>query len=169
MAAVFVLFASVTGVLVAFAEFFGEDEAQREALRELVSPVTTSGPPAGWEEPLRKAVARAAAEAPGAPIDEIRLGFKGEAPTVSVFLGRPGGGEDRRLVVDAKTGALRSVESYVDKPLLHRIHSGEAFGDGGLVVAMIWGAAMAVLSASGLIIYFAMQRKTATGLKRWFW
>ena len=34
----------------------------------------------------------------------------------------------RRLIFDARTGALDRTEAYVDKPLLHRIHSGEAFG-----------------------------------------
>jgi hypothetical protein len=42
-------------------------------------------------------------------------------------------------VLDARTGALLSNEAYADKPLLYRLHSGEAFGDGGLVVAMFWG------------------------------
>ena len=35
-AALFLLFAATTGVLVAFTEFFGEEEALREATRDLV-------------------------------------------------------------------------------------------------------------------------------------
>ena len=30
------------------------------------------------------------------------------------------------------------TDAYADKPFLNRLHSGEAFGDGGLVVAMFW-------------------------------
>jgi len=53
--------------------------------------------------------------------------------------------------------------------LIKRIHSGEAFGDGGLVVAMLWGLALAVLTATGIVIYLRMRRKNATGWKRIFW
>ena len=106
---------------------------------------------------------------PGAPIDTITLRFKGEPQTVEVFLGRPGGGEDKRLVVDGRTGALLREDGYVDKPFIHRLHSGEAFGDGGLVVAMIWGTALAFLAGSGLVIYVTMRRRNPVGMQRVFW
>jgi uncharacterized iron-regulated membrane protein len=85
-ATVFVLFAAVTGVLVAVTEFFGEEEALREATRGLVSPVTTSE--AGEaQRTLQAALASAAREVPGAPIDQITLRFKGPQAVVSVYLG----------------------------------------------------------------------------------
>jgi uncharacterized iron-regulated membrane protein len=158
----------VTGVAVAFTEFFGEEEARREATRDLVSPVKTDSPAAATDA-LTRAMNTAATHAAGAPIDSITLRFKGEPQTVDVFLGRPGGGEDKRLVIDAKTGALVREETYVDKPFLHRLHSGEAFGDGGLVVAMIWGTALAFLAGSGLLIYWTMRRRNAAGMQRVFW
>src|SRR5262245_23134643 len=105
-AAVFLLFASITGVIVAMTEFFGEEEARREATRDLVSSVTTASPLPVTTEGLARALATAAAQSPGAPIDTITMRFKGEPQTVELFLGRPGGGEDKRLVMDAKTGAL---------------------------------------------------------------
>lgn len=168
-AAVFLLFAAITGVLVAFTEFLGADEALREATRDLVSPVTTSSPQSGWTDPMTRAMATAQGRAAGAPIDKILLQFKGEQPTVTVFLGKPGGGEDRLLLVDARDGHLLREDTYADKPLLHRIHSGEFFGDGGLVFAMFWGLALAVLSVSGLWIYWTMRRKRAVGLQKVFW
>jgi uncharacterized iron-regulated membrane protein len=168
-AALFLLFASITGVLVAVTEFFGEEEALREATRDRVSPVTLDSPSSEWSEPLRKALETAAAEAGPAPVDKITVQFKGPQPTVDVFLGKPGGGEDRRLVLDAKTGRLLRVDSYVDKPFLHRVHSGEAFGDGGLVVAMFWGLALTLMSLSGIVIYLKMMRRDASGLARYFW
>ena len=168
-AAVFLLFASITGVITAMTEFFGEAEALREATRDMTSPVRTDSPLAELQQPLARAVAAAAAEAASAPIDRIQIQFKGPQPTVDIFLGRPGGGEDRRLVFDARTGALLRTEAYVDKPLIHRIHSGEAFGDGGLVFAMAWGLALAFLTISGFVIYLSMRRKNASGLKRIFW
>ena len=168
-ASIFLLFAAVTGVVVAMTEFFGEEEALREATRDLVSPVSTGSPAARWQDPIARALAGAAREAPGAPIDRVQIQFKGIPATVSVFLGKAGGGEDRRLVFDAISGALIKTDSYVDKPLVHRIHSGEAFGDGGLVMAMMWGTVLAFLTLSGFIIYLTMRRRNPTGLQRVFW
>jgi len=135
------LFSGLTGFLVASTEFFGEAEALREATRDLVSPVSTASDATAWSEPIAKAMATARGRAPGAPIDKITTQFKGDQPTVTVYLGTPGGGEDRLLTVDAKSGQLLREGAYADKPLLHRIHSGEFFGDGGLVFAMMWGLA----------------------------
>ena len=168
-AALFLLFAAVTGFIVASTEFFGEAEALREATRDMTSPVSTSSPSTAWSEPIAKAMTAAQQHAPGAPIDRLTTQFKGEQPTVTVYLGKPGGGEDKLLVYDAATGALIKEDAYADKPLFHRIHSGEFFGDGGLVFAMFWAIALAVLTISGLIIYWTMRRKSAVGLQRVFW
>lgn len=169
-AAVFLLFVAITGVIIAFTEFFGEEEALREATRNVVSPVTVASPSAVWADPIVRAVEGAARVAPGAPIDKIETQFKGDHPTVTIFTGKPTGGEDRKLVFDAQTGALVRNEAYADKPFLNRLHSGEAFGDGGLVVAMFWGIALALLAASGLVIYFTMRgKRELRGIKRVFW
>ena len=168
-AAAFLLFAAVTGFLVASTEFFGEAEALREATRDLTSPVTTSSPPNTWSESIARSVAAAQQRAPGAPIDKITAQFKGDLPTVTIYLGKPGGGEDRLLVFNAASGALITEAAYADKPLLNRVHSGEWFGDGGLVFAMFWALALAVLTVTGLIIYWTMRRRNATGLKNVFW
>ena len=104
------------------------------------------------------------------PVDKIEYQFKGQHPTVTVFTGKPTGGEDRKFVVDANSGALVKTEAYADKPFLTRLHSGEAFGDGGLVVAMFWGFSLVLLTASGLIIYWLMRgNRTLTGIQRVFW
>lgn len=168
-AALFLLFAAVTGFIVASTEFFGEAEALREATRDLVSPVSTGSDPLSWSTPISKAMAASARRAPGAPIDRITVQFKGEIPTVTVFLGKPGGGEDKTFVFNARTGVLIKEDAYADKPLINRIHSGEWFGDGGLVFAMFWATALAVLTVSGLIIYWTMRRRNATGLQKFFW
>ncbi|HEY4307521.1 MAG TPA: PepSY-associated TM helix domain-containing protein [Gemmatimonadaceae bacterium] len=169
-AAIFLFFAAVTGVLVAFTEFFGEEEAIREATRELVSPITVSSPAAAWSDEIAKAMASANQIAPNAPVDKIETQFKGDHATITVFTGKPTGGEDRKLVFDAKSGALLKNEVYADKPFLYRLHSGEAFGDGGLVVAMFWGSALALLSVSGFVIYFTMRgKRQLTGVRKVFW
>jgi uncharacterized iron-regulated membrane protein len=168
-AALFLLFAATTGFIVATTEFFGEAEALREATRDLTSPLSTASETQAWSEPIVRAMAAARERAPGAPIDRITAQFKGEQPTVTVFLGKPGGGEDRLFVFDAKTGALVKEDAYADKPLINRIHSGEWFGDGGLVFAMFWAIALATLTISGLTIYWTMRRRNAVGLQKVFW
>jgi uncharacterized iron-regulated membrane protein len=168
-AAFFLLFAAATGFLVAFTEFFGEAEALREATRDLVSPVTTASASTVWSVPIAKALAAVTARAGASPIDSLTIQFKGEQPTVSVFTGRPTGGEDRKFVVDARSGALLAIDTYADKPFLNRLHSGEAFGDGGLVFAMAWALALIFLTSTGLLIYFLMRPKKSAGLQQVFW
>ena len=168
VAAIFLVFVSITGVAVAVTEFFGEEEARREATRGLVSDVTTASPAAATDA-LGRALATAAARAPNTPIDSITMRLKGEPRTIEVSLGKPAGGEDRRLIFDARSGQLLREASYVDKPFIHRLHSGEAFGDGGLVAAMVWGVALAGISVSGIVIYFTMRRRNPVGLQKVFW
>ena len=169
-ASIFLIFAAITGVLVAITEFFGEDEALREATRNLVSPVSVASPPEAWSAPIGRAITGAASVAPNAPIDKIETQFKGPSPTITIFTGKLTGGEDRKLVFNANTGALVANETYADKPFLYRLHSGEAFGDGGLVIAMFWGTALAILGATGLVIYWSMRgKRELTGIKRIFW
>jgi uncharacterized iron-regulated membrane protein len=170
-AAVFLVFVSITGFLVAGTEFFGAEEALREANRDLISPIHTDTPLAAWSGSLEAAMRVAAEKFPGAPVDKITVALKGEAPTLSVYLGKPTGGEDTQLVFDARSGAFLRTDTYVDKPLLHRIHSGEVFGDGGLVASMFWALALLALTISGFLLYwrlFTAQRANRTGLKRFF-
>ena len=131
-----------TGAILAFTEFFGADEALREATRDLVSPVSLTSPATGWSDPLARAMKTVSAAAGNAPIDKITDAVQGDQPTVTIFTGKPTGGEDRQFVVDARSGALLRTEAYADKPFLNRLHSGEAFGDGGLVFAMLWATAL---------------------------
>jgi uncharacterized iron-regulated membrane protein len=172
-AALFLLFAATTGIIVAFTEFFGEAETKREALREVISPVTTASSSQVWSGPLAKAFATVQAKAPSAPIDKITVEFKGNQPTVTVYTGKRTGGEDKRYVVQAMTGELLKVDAYVDKPFLTRLHSGEWFGDGGLVMAMFWGLALALMTLSGFLMYWhqhqRMERRHIKGLRRFFW
>ena len=168
-AVLFLLWAATPGFLVAFTEFFGEAEALREATRDMISPVTLASPATEWSDPIARAFTTAATRANGAPVDKIEMQLKGPKPTVTIFTGKPTGGEDRKFVFDGRTGALLSEEAYADKPFLYRLHSGEAFGDGGLVVAMLWGLTLIVLTLTGLIIYLKLRRPGLTGIRKVFW
>jgi uncharacterized iron-regulated membrane protein len=168
-AALFLLWAASTGVIVAFTEFFGEAEALREATRDMISPVTLASPASAWSAPIARAFTTAATRTSGAPVDKIEVQLKGPSPTVTLFTGKLTGGEDRKLVFDARTGQLLSEEAYADKPFLYRLHSGEAFGDGGLVFAMIWGLALVVLTSTGVWLWWRLRRREATGWRRFFY
>jgi len=166
-AAAFLLFVSITGLLLAMTEFFGEDEALREATRDLVSPVTVASPAAALD-PIARAFVTITSQVPGAPIDKIEVQYKGTAPTVAIYTGKAGGGEDRKFIINATTGALIATESYTDKPFLNRLHSGEFFGDGGLVGAMLWALALIAMNVTGLAIMWRMRQKNVTGWRRYF-
>ena len=167
--ALFLVWAGVTGTLVAFTEFFGADEALREQLRTMESPVHAVPGDTLASAALVRAMATVARQAPNAPVDKIVLQLKGPAPTVAIFTGKRGGGEDRQFVIDAHTGAVLRLESYTDKPFLYRLHSGEAFGDGGLVFAMLWGLALVVLTLTGTWLWWRLRRREATGWRRFFY
>ena len=162
-AAIFLLLASVTGIWLAAVEFFGEDEALREKTRDLVSPITTQTADADFAAGLAKARAAVAAKVGAAPVDKVAWQFKGDQPTIVFYLGKPGGGEDRKVICDARDGRVLVISDYTDKSFMLRLHSGEVFGDGGLVLAMFWGLALAFLTISGILIYFKMKRKNAVG------
>lgn len=168
-AAPFLLFAAVTGVVAGIAEMTSEDEEAREKARERVSAVKLPAGASAVGDPIQKALAQAAERANGAPVDRILVDFKADPPTVTIALGKPGGGEDRKLVHDARTGEFLREESYVDKPFLTRLHSGEAFGDWGLVFGTAWGLSLVALLLTGLVIYLAMRKPDRRGLGRIFW
>ena len=116
VAAPFLLYAATTGFILAVNEFFGAEEAERERLREAVSPVKVPVTDSTWSDAVSKALATIAKESPGAPVDKLTVDFKLEPPTITVYTGKPAGGEDRKLIIDALTGQLLRTEDYVDKP-----------------------------------------------------
>lgn len=161
-------------MLVAGTEFFGEEEALPERTRDLLGPVSVQSPTAAWSEPVARAIATGASRRPGAPIDRIELRFKGDQPTVAVFTGRLDGGEDRRYVVDARTGALLADEGCADEgcadaALLYRRTAVRRPVTAGWGSPWGGGLARVALTASGLAIWWRIRRPDATGLRRFFW
>ena len=165
----FLLYAALTGILAGVAEMTSEDEEAREKARERVSDAKLPVSPAAWSAPVAKALETAKDLAPGAPVDRVVVDYKAEPPTVTLFLGKPTGGEDKKLVFDAATGEFLKEERYEDKPFLTRLHSGEALGDWGLVLGTGWGLALIVLLVTGLVIYLAMRKSGQKGWRRVFW
>lgn len=169
VAAPFLLFAAATGIAAGINEMTSEDEEAREKAREKVSPVVLPADPAQWSDPVAKAMAAAATRASGAPVDKLAVDFKADPPTVTVYTGKSSGGEDKKIVFDARTGDFLKEESYIDKPFLVRLHSGEAMGDWGLMASLLWGLGLLALLVSGVVIYLAMRKPGGTGWRRVFW
>ncbi len=165
----FVLFAALTGVIAGVREMLSDEEEARENARERESAVKLPAAASAWSEPVGRALVGAAERANGAPVDRVTLDFKAEPPTVTVYLGKPGGGEDKKLVFNAGTGEFLRQEAYEDKPFLVRLHSGEAFGDWGQVLGLAWGIALVAIIITGIVIYFMMRRPGRKGLGKLFW
>ena len=165
-AGICLLLTAFTGVWLECERFFGEEEALREKVRDLASQHTAKAPAFAIEEKLSAARAAVATKFPDAPLDKIQLQLKGEAPTATFFLSSKDG---RKVTVNLLTAAITKEDSYEEDSLILRLHSGEALGDGGMVVFMFVGVALFAMIVSGFIIYWKMKPKKSTGLRRVFW
>ena len=168
--AIFLVLTSITGVWLECVKFFGAEETERERIRDMVSPVTTQTVGTEFGVGFEKARMAAAAGAGAQPLDKMVWQFKGDAPAITFFFGPHGSQAGRRIAVNAWTGEVLSEGSYDEDSFILKLHSGEAFGDGGMVLGMFWGLALLVLTVSGIWIYFKMKpRKPQTGLRKVFW
>jgi hypothetical protein len=169
-AALFLLLASFTGVWLECVRFFGAEETERERIRDLTSGITAQSVGAEFGASFDKARAAAAAQAGSQPLDKMVWQLKGDAPTITFFFGPQGEQAGRRIAVHAHKGEVLGVEDYAEDSLILRLHSGEAFGDGGMVLGMVWGTLLFALTVTGIIIYFRMKPRTPrTGIRKVFW
>ena len=169
-AAIFLILTSITGVWLEGVKFFGAEETERERIRDMVSPVTVQTVGGEFGVGFEKARVAAAARAGGQPLDKMVWQLKGDAPAITFFFGAYAQQTGRRIAVNARTGEVLSEESYDEDSFILKLHSGEALGDGGMVLGMFWGLALLVLTVSGMIIYFKMKpRKPQIGLRKLFW
>ena len=126
VAALFFIVTAFTGIWLECERFFGEDEALREKLRDTVSKVSVQTPNADFAMQLARAQEAVAAKTGGQPLDKIIWQLKGDAPTVTFYLAGMKEQPARKLVVNAKTGALVKEENYDDDSFILKLHSGEA-------------------------------------------
>ncbi len=168
-AAIFFVLTSFTGVWLECERFFGEEEALREKLRDMTSRVSPQTPTADLAAALAKCQQAVAAKAGDQPLDKIAWQLKGDEPTIAFYLGKTKDRPARKFVVNANSGAIAKEEDYDDDSFILKLHSGEAFGDGGMVLGMAWGVALIVLTITGVVIYWRMRPRQATGLRKVFW
>ena len=166
--AVFLILVSATGVILEWQQFFGEDEAERERIAEMTSAVSLDSPLEKISAQFAAARATVRAEAGAASIDRVVWQLKGDKPVFEFFTG---GAQPQRYIVDAHSAAIVRRASAETESLLLRLHTGEAFGDGGKVLGMLWGVATLVITVTGLVIYWRMRRPGAgrPWLGRVFW
>ena len=165
-AGIFLLVTAFTGVWLECERFFGEEEAVREKVRDLASKHTPKSPAFAIEEKLTAARASVAIKHPDSPLDKIQLQLKGDEPTATFYLG---GKDGRKVVINLLTGTIVKEDSYDDDSFILKLHSGEALGDGGMVIYMFVGVALFTLIITGFIIYWKMKPTNTTGLRRVFW
>ena len=169
VAAVFFIVTAFTGIWLECVRFFGEDEALREKLRDTVSKVTAQTPAAELSAKLAQAQAAVAAKAADQPLDKINWQLKGDAPTITFYMGGTKEKPARKFIVNANTAVVVKEADYDDDSFILKLHSGEALGDGGMIIGMGWGVALIVMTISGLVVYWRMRPKQATGLRKVFW
>lgn len=167
-AALFLLSVAVTGVILQFQQFFGADEAQREKLAAQTSAYSLDTPGADIAARIDRARAAVQAKLGNGKLDAVEIQLKGEHPTVTFHVV---GASARKVVVNADTGTIEKDEPDVRESFILRLHTGEVFGDGGVVLGMVWGTALVVLTLTGIYLYWQMYRARAKvkGWKHIFW
>jgi hypothetical protein len=157
-AVIFLLSVGITGVILQFQQFFGSDETAREKLASMTSAYSVSSDLADFAPKLAKAQASVALRAGDAKLDNVEVQLKGEHPT---FIFHTSGKANRKYIVNADTGVIEKSDDDERESFILRLHTGEVFGDGGVVLGMFWGTVLLVLSVSGLFLYWQMYRARA--------
>ena len=169
---VFFLSVAATGIWLQIEAIFGEDEAVREAMAEIVSPASLSAPLPSNAASLDKARTVVLARYGNRPVASIDWVIKAPVPTYVFHLD---GTEPVKVSVDAATASI--IKSEPDgEDWVVRLHTGEILGDGGKFLGLAWGLALIAMSITGIILYFNMLRARRTGSagkvrgwRRYFW
>lgn len=165
-AMIFLLSVSVTGIILQGQHLFGEEEAEKERLRDTTSAYTVGVALADLPTTLGAAQAAVRDVAGNAPLDRVLFNLKGDHPTIELTTG---GATPTRFFINAMTGVIERQAPAQDESFLLRLHTGEVLGDGGVVLGLLWGIAMLLMTLTGLYIYLKMHRPNGQGIKRIFW
>lgn len=170
-AAILFLYVAATGVILQVQQIFGPEEAEKEALAKLTSPVSLSqhlGPDSALEHARLVVFQRFG----NRPVDAIDWQIKGPRQFFTFHLGGP---DPLKVEVNAVQERITSVESD-EEDFFIRLHSGEIIGDGGKVLGLGWGLGLVFMVVTGFVVYLqihrARQKKERTrgsGWRRWFW
>ena len=170
-AAILFLYVAVTGVILQFQQLFGAEEAQKETLAQVTSPVSLSQAlqPASALDRARTAVLLRFGDR---PVDSVDWQIKGSDQFFTFHLGGP---DPLRVQVNAAHGLITNVESD-EEDFFVRLHSGEIVGDGGKVLGLGWGLGLVFMVVTGFVVYLQLyrarrkkERTRGKGIGRWFW
>ncbi len=169
---IFFLSVFLTGIWMQGEAIFGEDEAAREAMAEIVSPVSLSAPLPATAITMDKARAVILARYGNRPVASVDWVIKAPVP---VYVFHLDGAEPIKVSVNSSTAAI--IKSEPDgEDWVMRLHTGEILGDGGKFLGLLWGLALIAMSITGIILYVKMfkARQTgsagkARGWRRYFW
>ena len=159
IAAIFLLFVSVTGVVLQVQRLTGED-ADADAGAHVPSALTTAMPSPTYAALVSKTLDAARRRAPNVPIASVLL--RGEGSVIEGVVQFPGD-PLREIVVDGRSGRVLSDERHEAESLILRIHSGEILGEPGVVLGVLWGLALVVLLITGGWVYLDMYRRRLKG------
>lgn len=167
VAAIFLLFVAVTGVVLQVQRLTGAD-ADANAGKRTPSALTTAMPTPAYAALVSRTVDAARQRAPNAAITSVVL--RGEGNAIQGVVQLPGD-PLREIVVDARSGRVLSDERREAESLILRIHSGEILGEPGVVLGVLWGLALVVLLVSGGWVYLDMYRRRlkGSGKRGLFW
>ncbi|MBN8831896.1 MAG: PepSY domain-containing protein [Sphingomonadales bacterium] len=167
VAAIFLLFVSVTGVILQVQRLTGED-GDADAGERAPSALTTAMPTPVYAALVSRTLDAARQRAPNAPIASVVL--RGEGSAIQGVVQLPGD-PLREIVVDARSGRIMSDERREAESIIRRIHSGEVLGEPGVVLGILWGLALVVLLVTGAWVYLDMYRRrlTASDKRGLFW
>jgi len=162
VAAIFLLFVSVTGVILQVQRLTGED-SEADSGERTPSALTTAMPTPTYAALVSRTIDAARERAPNAAITSVVL--RGEGSAIQGVVQLPGD-PLREIVVDARSGRVVSDERHEAESIIRRIHSGEILGEPGVVLGILWGLALVVLLISGGWVYLDMYRRRTKGSGR---
>ena len=169
---VFFLSVASTGIWLQIEAIFGEDEAAREAMAEIVSPASLSAPLPSNVVSLDKARTAVLARYGNRPVASVDWVIKAPVPAYVFHLD---GAEPIKVTVSTATAAI--ITSQPDgEDWVMRLHTGEIIGDGGKFLGLAWGLALIAMSITGIMLYLQMLRGRragsagkARGWRKYFW
>ena len=159
VAAVFLLFVAVTGVILQVQRLTGEDADAKTGLRTPAA-LTTAMPTLTYAALVSRTLDAARQRAPNSPISSVVL--RGEGSVIEGVVQLPGD-PLRDIVVDARSGRVLSDERHEAETIIRRIHSGEILGEPGVFLGILWGLALVVLLVTGGWVYLDMYRRRLKG------
>lgn len=159
VAAVLLMLVGVTGVLLQIEQV--RDEPQKEALEQAAARVFIGDP----VPDLAGAWAEVGRAAPGTGVRSVEVDLLGNIPIARFHLQT-----GRRLSIDLASHRLIHDEPDEAESFLLRLHTGEVFGDGGVVLGLCWGLALVALVITGAVVYLQLLgRRRQIGRRSLFW